>query len=86
MRTLKYFKSNYLFKFSDVDEWNLKRKEMLHLLMNEVKSNPYFMGFVVPLRTPSYILGYQPNGSEQEKKFLWNKKRERTFRGSNEHN
>ncbi len=49
-----------------MDEWNKKRLDLLNLLKNNFKSLPYYMGYGVPLRTPSYILGYQPNINKQQ--------------------
>ena len=45
----------------EVDGWNLKKKDLLYFLKSELKTNPYFMGYGVPMRTPGYILGYIPN-------------------------
>jgi hypothetical protein len=51
-----------------VDDWNKKRKEVLSLLLQNLKSSPFLFGFGVPLRTSSYILGYQPSKPEAEMK------------------
>jgi len=42
--------------FSDIDEWNKSRKDLMSLLKDYL-TNPNFMGFGAPLRTPTYILG-----------------------------
>jgi hypothetical protein len=46
--------------YNESDEWNAKRKELFELFSTYVKS-PYYMGFGVPLRSSSYILGKQYN-------------------------
>jgi hypothetical protein len=53
---------------NDVDMWNKTRKDVLKLVMDSVQTSGYFMGFGVPLRTPSYILGYQPHSETEIKK------------------
>lgn len=36
---------------------------MLKLFTTVFKSSPYYMGFGAPIRSSSYILGYQPFGN-----------------------
>ncbi len=62
----KSFKSKEKVLFSDADDWNKRRKDVLGFLFNNLKSSPYYIGFGVPLRTPSYIFGYQTNKTDQE--------------------
>ena len=54
--------------YSDADEWNKKRRDLISLLANNFRANIYSMGFGTPLRTPSYILGYHPSKHEPEPK------------------
>jgi hypothetical protein len=53
---------------TEVDEWNKVRKDVLKLVAENVTTSAYYMGFGVPLRTPSYILGYQPHSETDVKK------------------
>jgi len=67
-------------KYSDVDEWNKKRLDLLNLLFNNFKSSPYYTGFGTPLRTSSYILGYQPSNK------IDSDKSQRRYRNRNDRN
>ena len=53
---------------NEVDDWNKLRKDLIRLVGENVNINPYFMGIGIPLRTPSYIIGYQPYSEEKKKK------------------
>jgi hypothetical protein len=48
--------------------------------MKNFKSSPYLFGYGVPLRTSSYILGYQPSKSELENKSRHDDHRKRNDR------
>ena len=52
---------NLKIKDDDVDYYNMEKKEIQEDLNDVLKINSIFYGFGVPLRTPSYILGYNPN-------------------------
>ena len=52
----------------EVDGWNNQKRELLNFLKNNLKTNPYFMGFGAPMRTPGYILGYIPNKGDSHKR------------------
>ena len=52
---------NLKIKEDDVDYYNMEKKEIQEDLNDVLKINSIFYGFGVPLRTPSYILGYNPN-------------------------
>lgn len=54
--------------YSDIDEFNRKRKEFYEYLERYLSCSPNFVGFGAPLRTPSYILGYNPSHSDDDKK------------------
>ncbi len=58
---------------NEADDWNRARKDLLKLLSENISSNPYFMGFGIPMRTPSYILGYQPFNEDRKRRI--NRKR-----------
>ena len=42
---------------TEADDWNKTRKDLFKLISDNVNSSAYFMGYGVPLRTTSYILG-----------------------------
>jgi hypothetical protein len=44
-----------------VDLYNIEKREIKEDLNDNLKINSIFFGYGVPLRTPSYILGYNPN-------------------------
>ena len=46
---------------NDVDFYNIEKKEIQDDLDKVLKMNSNIFGFGVPLRTQSYILGYNPN-------------------------
>jgi hypothetical protein len=48
-------------KEDDVDNYNIEKREIKNDLNDILKINSIFYGYGVPLRTPSYILGYNPN-------------------------
>jgi hypothetical protein len=50
-----------------VDEWNQKRRDLLNYLQNNLRANPSYMGLGIPMRTSSYILGYQPSSGGDSK-------------------
>ena len=52
---------NLKIKDDDVDYYNMEKKEIQEDLNDVLKINSIFYGFGVPLRSPSYILGYNPN-------------------------
>jgi hypothetical protein len=52
----------------EADDWNKARKDLVKLISENVISNANFMGFGAPLRTPSYILGYQPFNEDKKRK------------------
>ena len=52
---------NLKIKEDDVDYYNMEKKEIQEDLNDVLKINSIFYGFGVPLRSPSYILGYNPN-------------------------
>ena len=52
---------NLKIKDDDEDYYNMEKKEIQEDLNDVLKINSIFYGFGVPLRTPSYILGYNPN-------------------------
>ena len=52
---------NLKIKEDDVDFYNMEKKEIQEDLNDVLKINSIFYGFGVPLRSPSYILGYNPN-------------------------
>ena len=43
-----------------VDSYNIEKREIKEDLNENLKINSIFFGYGVPLRTPSYILGYNP--------------------------
>lgn len=47
-------------KEQDVDNYNIEKREIKEDLNDILKINSIFYGYGVPLRTPSYILGYNP--------------------------
>ena len=47
-------------KEQDVDNYNIEKREIKDDLNEILKINSIFYGYGVPLRTPSYILGYNP--------------------------
>ena len=47
-------------KDQDVDNYNIEKREIKDDLNEILKINSIFYGYGVPLRTPSYILGYNP--------------------------
>ena len=52
---------NLKIKEDDVDYYNMEKKEIRADLNDTLKIDSIFYGFGVPLRTPTYILGYNPN-------------------------
>ena len=54
-------------KDEDVDLYNIEKREIKEDLNDNLKINSIFFGYGVPLRTPSYILGYNPNYSYTKK-------------------
>ena len=55
-------------KENDVDNYNIEKRELKDDLNDILKINSIFYGHGVPLRTPSYILGYNPNYNNTKKK------------------
>lgn len=53
---------------NDVDNYNYDKKEIQHDLNEILKINSVFYGYGVPLRIPSYILGYNPKYSSHHSK------------------
>ena len=51
---------NLKIKEDDVDYYNMEKKEIRADLNDTLKIDSIFYGFGVPLRTPTYILGYNP--------------------------
>ena len=54
-------------KENDVDNYNIEKRELKDDLNDILKINSIFYGHGVPLRTPSYILGYNPNYNNTKK-------------------
>jgi hypothetical protein len=52
---------NLKINVNDVDHYNLEKKEIQDDLDKVLKINSNIFGFGVPLRTQTYILGYNPN-------------------------
>jgi hypothetical protein len=67
---------------NDADNWNRSRKDLFKLISENISSNAYFMGFGAPLRTQSYILGYQPFSEDRKRRMS----RKRNYKeGDNEY-
>ncbi len=68
---------------NEADDWNKARKDLLKLISENISSNSNFMGFGAPLRTPSYILGYQPFNEDRKRRT--NKRRHYKSDGDNDY-
>lgn len=55
-------------KEKDIDNYNLDKKELKEELEDVLKIHPIFYGYGVPMRTPSYILGYHTNSNNNDNK------------------
>ncbi len=69
----------FFLPISNIDEYNKRRKDFFEFLLRNLSCPPNFVGFGAPLRTPSYILGYNPNFSEENKK-----KRKRSYHNTHD--